>query len=324
MRAALIRPLAVIVALVVTFAHAQPIPRPEELRPWIDAGDPRAVPIILARLRAAAALSMHDGTDRFYMIGMIQHATMYQLDEAGPLMVALFERAEPNSSELEVVAYSAAQYRSEAAIGLQKAMLADARLENSELRVDLLAALAESSDAPVAEKAADALAEWTLGEFEQMAPDKAVSYAFLETVPTVRSKRFVDRINAIPMPPQPATDEAAADATRQKFKRRFLSRLQAKLALANGSPEEIIEAMAKVPASDEAMVDVALSTLARIAEPRHVAAIEAAQIGEGNVLAKSAHLATRRKSTVAAIKRRHWPHYAETQTTQPAAVEAAR
>lgn len=297
-----------------TLAAAQPVHRPEELGPWIDAGDPRAVPIILERLRETERRSADDATDRYYMTGMIQHAAMYRLEEAGPLMVKLYEQAKDDATELDVVAHCAARYRSESARGLQRSLVVDPRLKNADLRVELLAALAEAGD----DKAADALADWTISELARSAIDHTVTYSLIDVIPTVRSKRFVDRINAVPLPPEPAPDEQPKKASELKRARDNLLKLRERLARASSPAESLIDFVGTGTKDDVHSVDLAFTVLMRIGEPKHLAALEAVRLGKDRCLENDDRIIARRDDTIAAIKRHHWREIAEaTLTTQP-------
>ena len=293
------------VLLVSAFASAarskMPDP-PEQLGPWIDSGDPRAVPILLDRLRAAAARPKSEFMVVEDLVEAIKAASLYQLEEAGPIMAQVYlDYCKDKPHLVNMVAYAAARYRSDAAAGLQRRLLADPRMTHYSYRVPLLMALADRGD----EDAVKALHEWTVKILTQIETDGSASGDLGATVPFVRSPRFLQLLRDTPAP------IGRARKTYESLVERLTDNLH--------SSAQLLDIVPQVPAGKKRRLQDALKVLGEIGTLADAKQLETLELGEKNILAEDDGTVARRDDAIAAIRRRHWEQLSQKQpATQPA------
>lgn len=276
--------------------------QPDESGPLIDAGDPRAVPLILARLGRASAEPIEQNRSNVdELVAACREAAMYQLDEAGPAMVRAYRAMprEASSGFLVGLAWSAARYRTPAAMSFQRALLADERLTGDQDRVPLLAALAEGGD----EVAIEALATFVQTQLARIASTGGASGDLTSTVPLVRSTALSARLAAIAPPENPPA-------------RKTLESIRERMALNGQPPSALMDLIEHAPAASTRRVGDALLVLGRVGTPADIARLQTLPLGENDAMRENDRLIAWRDDAVAAIRRRHWRELSA--ATQPA------
>lgn len=281
---------------VASSARAQMPDPPEQLGPWIDAGDPRAVPILLDRLRTAAARPKSEFMAVEELVEAIKAASLYRLEETGPIMAQVyFDYSKDKPHLVNMVAYAAARYRSDAAASLQRRLLADPRMTHYSYRVPLLMALADRGD----RDAIKALHAWTVEILTQIETDGTASGDLGTTVPFVRSPRLLQLLRDTPAP------TGRARKTYESLMERLTDNLH--------SPAELLEVIPHVPAGKKRRVHDALKVLGETGTLADAKQLETLPLGEKNVLAEDDGTLARRDDSIATIKRRHWAELSQKQ-----------
>lgn len=295
------RLIATIVALACGVAAAQFTPPPRAAVGWINAGDPRAVPVIVSRLREAAGRPLSQPIERSLWANLFREAGRYQLDEFGPMLAAFARRGDLSEADLAIVAEAAAEYRSPAAETLQRSLLTDPRMGQTECRVKLLARLADNGD----DRAADALATWTAGELRRIegeGPEGEASNALWMDVPRVRSPRLLASLRAMPQ-------------FDSDFGRTLQGDLLRRLTANQESPSALLERARSAPTDDVFMRTDAVAVLGRIGTSADLAGLMALPDGEWASTRHNERLDSWRDGAIASIRRRFWRELAA--TTRP-------
>lgn len=187
--------LALCASVASTAAAQEGLSTRETLALYLEAGDARAVPLLLARLKPAESLPLEDYSARREIVEAVEQASMFLLDEAGSAIVRAWQSPKLSEKHRSRLIAAAARYRSPESERFQRAALADPRLASEDDRVALLCALAERGDGP----AIDALLDWTRAEIVRRSrrltsdgPPLATAWLICPT--------FTDRLRASPPP----------------------------------------------------------------------------------------------------------------------------
>jgi hypothetical protein len=106
------------------------------------------------------------------LVEAIKAASLYRLEEAGPIMAQVYlDHSKGKPHLVNMVAYAAARYRSDAAESLQRRLLADPASPTPTYRVPLLMALADRGD----DDAARTLHAWVVQVLAEIENDGTAS-----------------------------------------------------------------------------------------------------------------------------------------------------
>lgn len=276
------------VASATTVASAQPLPDPPEFYgAWIDAGDPRAVPIILDRLRDAASRPLSSDLNLSQLVDCIRDASFYRLEAAGPLMALVYEDHTEHGRNLSMLCYAASQYRSPAAMKFQRRLLDDPRVVDHNQRVPLMSALAEQGD----NAAADALADFVEGELQRFPIEGG--HRLSAEVWLTRSTHFADRIAAIPEPEHAKSKQ-------------LLQTVRLFLPIAQKDVPELIRIVSTATPAQTQTTRCALTILGRTANLSDLPTIQQMPLGLDNAFVENDGMTAARDDAIALIRRRHW------------------
>lgn len=288
--------VATLLAALAAPLHAQEVDDLTTLDRLIDRADPRAVPVVQRWLTELASRPLEqDDLLRVYVA--IDGIRVFHLEEAGPLLVAIYNRPETadDASLAGKVVHAAANFRTPEARGFQAQLMRDEKLSPSQ-RVLLAAVLADAGDA----EAERFVLEWFEPIARGLDDGGATDFAVYEALPWISTPTFRAALEA--MVPR-LGPQGAEHATR-------LIAMRDAAAMPIDEQHALI-AEASRDHGDAARAYVALLSIARRGGVGDIARLERTPLGKDGVLAKDTFVESARKRALRDLRGRHWGELAD-------------